>query len=295
VELGSRVSTRKNILILGATGYLGSRLFDYLDNNNYKVYALVRRTSICDQIAPDRVIYMDEDLIKFVINNNIQVVINLVADYGRAGGSNLDIIASNEIFPLKILQNCLEVNQDIVFINTDTSLPKETNVYSMSKAHFVNYARLITKKTRVSFLNIKLEHFFGPLEPKTRFISFLINSFLDDVDAINLTKGEQARDFIYIDDVLVAYLIILDNLDKVDYTQDLSLGSGVGFNVRELAISIKQYCKNHTTELKFGALAYRDPEAMYLVADNSKLRELGWKPKLSLEQSLMICIESYKR
>lgn len=285
----------RNVFILGASGYLGGRLFNYLNNMNCNVYALLRRTSIHGMLVKDKIAYTDENLVEFIVKHNISVVINMVANYGREGESDLDIIAANEFYPLKIIQDCLEADKEIVFINTDTSLPRETNVYSMSKSHFVNYVRLVTKKTKVSFLNIKLEHFFGPLEPKTRFISFLITSFLDNTAAINLTKGEQIRDFIYIDDVLSAYLIILDNLDKIDYTQDLSLGSGIGFQVRELVTYVNSYCNNHNTELNFGALAYRDPEAMYLVADIAKLKDLGWEAKFPLDRALRICIESYRK
>ena len=50
-------------------------------------------------------------------------------------------------------------------------------------------------------INIGLEHFYGPNDDDSKFVSYIIHNLLNEVEKIDLTKGKQKRYFIYIDDV----------------------------------------------------------------------------------------------
>ena len=52
---------------------------------------------------------------------------------------------------------------------------------------------------------------------------------------------------------------------------------------------LKQFSR---TELKFGALFYREGEIMESAADIGALERLGWRPSFSLEQGLVLSIEA---
>ncbi len=118
---------------------------------------------------------------------------------------------------------------------------------------------------------------------------------LDKSNSIDLTKGDQQRDFVYYQDVLSAYLHVIKNLDQLkDAFNEFEIGSGQCFPVKEIVNTIKKLTNNTTTQLNFGKVPLRKNEPMKLVADIGKLSILGWCPKTSLEEGLQEMIAEYQ-
>jgi predicted glycosyltransferase involved in capsule biosynthesis len=55
------------------------------------------------------------------------------------------------------------------FINTDTILDKRVSYYSLSKNQFREWLELYAKE--MICLNVALEHFYGPYDDNTKFVS----------------------------------------------------------------------------------------------------------------------------
>jgi GDP-L-fucose synthase len=92
-------------------------------------------------------------------------------------------------------------------------------------------------------------------------------------------SGNQSRDLIYIKDAVSAMEIILNN-DKYD---TVNVASGVETSIRTLAETLQKI-----SGFK-GTLWYNidRPEGIKNRAiDNSRLKELGWSPKYTLEEAL---------
>jgi len=124
-----------------------------------------------------------------------------------------------------------------------------------------------------------LEHFYGSNDDPTKFVSFIVKQLLDDVDNINLTLGEQKRDFIYIDDIVSAFILILDNCASLESGYlDYEIGTGVTITIRDFVELTKQIVGNTHTQLNFGAIPYRKNEAMETVVNTATIRALGWSP-----------------
>ena len=112
---------------------------------------------------------------------------------------------------------------------------------------------------------------------------------------MNLTKGEQKRDFIHIDDVVSIYQILLKKVkEKTDFYQEYPVGSGKAIAIRELVDMIHRLTQSKTI-LRFGALPYREGEVMFSEAQLDALNLGGWFPKSNLEQSLKQTIVQYQR
>ena len=135
-------------------------------------------------------------------------------------------------------------------------------------------------------MNIVLEHFYGPGDDETKFVSWVIKSCRQNVPELRLTAGDQKRDFIYINDVIEAYLLLLYKTAnaRADY-HEFELGSGKSVNIRQFVEMIHRLCGSNT-RLNFGAIPYRPNEIMESKADISALEKLGWRPSTSLEQGL---------
>jgi len=131
-----------------------------------------------------------------------------------------------------------------------------------------------------------LEHFYGTGDDKSKFSTHVIRSCVNNLAELNLTPGEQLRDFIHIDDVIDAYLLVMErSIDSSRYYQNIGLGSGRPVKIRSFVETV-QVLADSTTRLNFGAVPYRDNEVMESCADLTALKELGWSPKISLEEGI---------
>jgi CDP-paratose synthetase len=151
--------------------------------------------------------------------------------------------------------------------------------YTLSKIHFREWGKLLSEENKINFINLKLEHIYGPYDDQKKFIPWFIKQIKDNVKEIYLTEGIQKRDFIYIDDVVNAYLKILDNLLKFNGYVEFEVGTGNSIELRQFLVLIynllkKKYKTN--TKLNFGAIPYRIGEPMNVNANNKTLIELGW-------------------
>lgn len=287
------------ILITGATGSLGSHLVRALLNQGHQVVVLKRSFSdlsrISDVVSSIESYDIDDiDLATpFAGSNRIDVVIHTATCYGRNKENIYQIFEANTVLPLQLLNVAIRYNVS-AFVNTDTSLDRFLNPYALSKKQFHDWGILTAAQMGLSFLNLQLEHFYGPGDDDSKFVTMLIRSCLQNVRELNLTAGEQKRDFIHIEDVVSAYLTILKTLHlKKPCFMNYGVGSGDAITIRGLVEKVHAMTEAHTI-LNFGAVPYRQNEVMESCADIAALRALGWTPKVSLDNGLGLTI-SYEK
>ncbi len=279
---------KKNILITGGTGYLGSNIINAL-NDKHNFILLKRRSSNLVRIAGiiDKVRICDiEDLNQnFLEKLNVDIILHCATHYGRKDIDAVNTIEANLMLPLKLISYFQQANKVIKFINTDTILDKHINVYTLSKSQFKDWMKFFAQKN--FFINIQLEHFYGPLDDNTKFVSYLIDSFVKEVPHIDLTKGEQNRYFTYIDDVVSAFDIIINNSENFDYGfTEFQVSSDEPVNLKEFVNLVKKLSLNKYTKLNFGVIPYRSGELFDFTVDTTAIKRLGWVPKVNLEDGL---------
>jgi len=292
----------KTVLLTGATGFLGSYLLESLLYGGYKVVILKRSTSDTWRInhLASQVIAYDVDiggmLEKAFVEQPIDIVIHTACSYGRNEESICEVVENNLIFGLKLLDACLKYHVPI-FCNTDTLLNKHVNDYALSKYQLTEW--LQQKSNQIQVINMKLEHMYGPKDDSTKFVSWLLSQMKDDVAEVQLTSGEQLRDFIYIDDVVSAYMKVLEKAGELNGYSEFEVGTGTSIPVKSFIESLKRSYEESfglsLSYLNFGAIPYRDGEAMKFRVNNAALLALGWKPSYSLEQGLELMIEDIKK
>lgn len=285
------------ILLAGSTGFLGSYLLKLFVKKNYKVIALKRSHSDTFRITSylNRVEFYNIDeveLSNIFKEYKFDLVVNTVTNYGRNDRQVFSIVNTNLIFSLKLLEE--SVNNNVkAFINTDTLLNKKINAYSLSKSQFTEWMKFL-KKENTRMINIKIEHMYGPNDDNNKFIYCLINQLKENVDNIDLTSGIQKRDFIYIDDIVRAYEIIIENISNFSSYENFQLGSGKTIKVKKFIKKIyKEISKKQklTTKLNFGSIKYRKNEEMNMKVNIDKIIKLGWKPKVSVKTGIINIIK----
>ena len=282
-----------SILLTGATGFLGSHLLENFLKNNYKVGVVLRSDSDVWRIREflnDIVIFNIEKNAMPDVFDSVQpsVVVHTACSYGRKGEFSSAILETNVLFGLKVLETAIKKNVR-TFINTDTLLPKEVSVYSLSNAQFKEWLLFYSQSIRV--VNMRLEHIYGPKDGNAKFLPWLIHEMTSGGNAIELTSGKQKRSFLFIKDVALAFNLVLEKKESLDAFTEFDVATDELLEVRDFIEMVAHKIEKLTNSkirnrLNFGAKEYRENDVMVPVYNNNKIKQLGWKPTTNIEKGL---------
>lgn len=285
-----------SIVLTGATGYLGSRIARRLLARGQPVIATRRQTSNLSRIADiaPRMRLVDAGGPEVLAATMAaDVVIHAATAYGRAGEPPTAVVDANTVFPLRLLEAIHRTGAS--FVNFDTSLPDTASDYALSKAQFRAWGARFALQGRLRFVNLRLEQYYGPGDDVSKFPAYVIRSCMNNVPEIALTRGEQRRDFIYVEDVLSAFDCVLDALPRLSLGwHEYAVGSGEAVTVREFAEMVHRLCGSNT-HLAFGARSYRPSEPMHSQADIAALVQLGWRRRYNLQEGLRATISDERK
>lgn len=280
------------ILLTGATGYLGSNLAKAFIMDGHCVFALKRKKSCLTRLIDFEKEIQFYDIDDFDIFDLFKktapfdAVIHTATCYGRAGETVSEVFKANTEFPLRLLEAML-AHETETFLNTDTILSPYINAYSLSKRQFGDWGRYLSEDEQVRFLNVKLDHMYGPDDDTSKFPSWIVKQCALNESTIRLTSGEQRRDFIYIDDVVDAYRCLLDHSRETRlHFQEVGIGTGSPIRLRDF-VETAHRLSHSNSKLVFGSVPYRKHELMGDPIDTDYLKSLGWSPKVDLKSGVL--------
>ena len=286
------------IFITGGTGYLGSNLIKSLNYERNDIWVIKRSISATNRLDgyESKINYfnIEEGLSKlFESKKEVETIIHLATNRGRNNEKEEEVYRVNFDFPKELFDLSLSFNVS-TFINADTGLPPDFNAYTSSKKKFKNYAKKEIKESNMKFFNLEIENFFGPNDSEGQFTAQLISSCLKDLDKIDLSSGNQIRDFFHIQDLIECINHIMKcstKLDKGFY--NLPVGSGEAIPLKFFCSLVKKKTGSKI-KLNFGAIPYRENEVMNSVADLSDIKKLGWTPRISLSKAIDMTLKDWK-
>jgi nucleoside-diphosphate-sugar epimerase len=287
---------KQTILMTGGSGFLGSHLLRYLAHDPAcQIVVLKRQNSNLrriEGITGVSVFYDIEtiDLDDMFKKHSINTILHCATNYGRNSSSSMEIVEANLLLPLRLIETGNKYGVSC-FISTDTILDKRISDYSLSKSQFKQWLHKFSQD--MTCINIELEHFYGPSDDDSKFVTYIIKSLIDEMPYIDLTRGDQLRYFIYIDDVIEAFKTIMrmgQSLGKGFFNYQVATEEAI--TIREFVEKVKILTGNVVTRLNFGAIPYRENEVMSFTLDLSELKNNGWKPLVSLQEGLKRTIES---
>lgn len=285
------------ILLTGPSGFLGNALAQHWATQGHELWLLARPSSNLRHIeglpATVKVLRVaaSEDATVAVKAASPDAIVHTACVYGRRGETPLDVLDANLRFGTALLQGALSANQSgsrpTTFLNTGTVLAPDVSLYALSKTQFSAWGASLASQAPnlLRFIDIRLQQMYGPGDDRSKFTTHVIEACRSNEPRLALTPGEQRRDLIHIDDVVQAYDTILQKHESFASSDSIEVGSGTAWRMRDFVEMAKRIA-NASTELDFGAVPYRENEAMHSVADTTRLSGLGWRPAFDLEAGI---------
>ena len=303
------MSDNRKIWITGSSGMLGKRLCSILKSSDNVI--LQGNTKIFDQTIQKNVI----DWLKINKPDEIIVSSALVGGINFNLSSSAEFLYKNSMIALNIIQAAHDLDiKNLVFLGSSCMYPKNatqpikegslnqgeiefTNEsYGIAKILGVKLIEKINSQYNRKYLTIVPTAAFGPGdiydEKKSHVIPAMIMKFhnakLNNIKELTFWgSGEARREFIFVDDMAEGILFIKDNFKR---NEMINLGTGIEIKIKKLAYIIAEI-----TGYKGNIIFDKSkPEGvMRKILDNKKIKDLGWKPRYSLEEGLEITYKDY--
>jgi nucleoside-diphosphate-sugar epimerase len=153
------------------------------------------------------------------------------------------------------------------------------SVYGVGKAA----ATLLSRVAAVRTVTLRLYSVYGPLEDPRRFVPTLLEHALRG-ELPPLVAPETARDFVYVDDVVEAFVRAAEA--DVPAGAVYNVGSGVQTTIRE-AVETARRLFAVAAEPEWGSLPARSWDTTVWVAGVARARaELGWEARTPFDEGL---------
>ncbi len=278
------------ILVTGGAGFIGSNLVRKLIELNHDVVILDNlSTGKKENVSSKAKIIKGDIRDRFDVDKAIKgchAVFHIAAmiDAREAGEKVYEV---NYLGSQNVFNSAKENNAKVIFTSSaavygnasicrEDSECKPINEYGKSKLKAEN---LLMKMMPGSFA-VRPFNVYG-----SGGIS-VVNKFCKKIPEYNditvFGTGMQTRDYIYVSDVIDALLLGMEN--KGIY----NVGTGTETNLLEL-IDIIERVSNSKASMKFERP--NDSEIMRSRADITRIKQLGWKPKISLEEGISLIME----
>ena len=295
------------LLITGGLGFVGSHLVDSLVKKNHKIMILTKTLSKKKNIKKSaKKIQIEKiDLTNFQQLGKIiekfkpDVIIHLAgnASHSKSFENPLKDIDSNAKTTLFMLEKIRKLNTQCKFILGSTFIvigkPKKlpvnentpcnpTTIYGTNRLSSEYFCKIYHKVYGLQTNIFRITNSYGPREqiiPKKNAVNFLIYKSFKKEEISIYNQGKFFRDFIYIDDVISGINIILKK-GKSGELYWISSGKRTWFYEFGDILEKTTGCKVKYSETP---VYTKKVDVGNFVVSNSKLRKLGWSPKISVD------------
>jgi len=306
----------KKILVTGANGFIGRHLVRRLKAEGYSIGALVRPAS--DSQKTDRieaVSYFHGDIrnydeIKMAFSTfEPDTIIHLATYYAvmhRADEIGV-MIDTNVKGTTNLLEAAKESGAVKLFINTSSTQVyeqkkqrlkeddeiKPQSLYAVTKLYAEDACSYYADAFHLPCVTLRLFPPYGPGDHERRLIPYVIGSLLKNIPP-NLTTGKQEWDFVYIDDIVNAYLAVLKSYPFKDEHTIINIGTGEAVSIRSFVEKIRENIESDI-ELLWGSVAHRSNEVWYNSADIKKAQTvLHWSPETGMDDGIKKTVAWFK-
>jgi len=292
------------VLITGIAGFLGSSLARrLLEEGSYDISGLDNLSWGQKENVPDGVRFFRADIREEAIEpffQGVEVVFHLAAkncisDCQTDPGETADINIGGTVRVLEaarragvrkvILAESSAVYEGTTIWPTPETEEQPRSFYAVSKACAARLAEAYGRHQGLILTGLRYFCVYGPVQDYRRTIPPVMSAFiiklLKDECPVIFGTGHKRRDFVYVDDVNDFHMLCLT--DSRTDGRAFNLGSGQNHSVREILDLIGELLGKRPEPLFRPDLP---GEAEVTLADITRARELGWRPRTDLRSGL---------
>jgi GDP-L-fucose synthase len=299
-----------SILVAGATGLVGSAIVRELNaTGKSNVGISSKDIDLLDRAAT----------FKFVKEFKPDVIIDAAARVGGIGANNahpVDFLTQNIQIQSNLMDAAHAVGvKNFVFLGSSCIYPKNSaqpikeeylmmgelestnSAYAIAKIAGIELIKSYRKQFGHKWISVMPTNLYGPNDnfdlQNSHVFPALIRKFVEAkrTNAPSVTlwgTGTPKREFLHVDDLAKAVLICLE---KYDSDQHINIGSGEDLSIKELALKVSK-AAGFTGEVIWDST--KPDGTPRKVLDVTKIKNLGWKPSISLDEGIIQTIQWYQ-
>jgi nucleoside-diphosphate-sugar epimerase len=303
------LNLKKNILIIGGTGFIGYHLAKKSLQKGWQVTSISSKT-------PKKIRYLskvkyiicditNKELLKKSINKSFDYVVNLggYVDHSNKrktynshykGCKNL-----TEIFLNKKILSFIQIGTSLEYGSSNSPQKESINCNFKSIKSIYGKAKLLSSKHVINLFKkknfpatvLRLYLVYGPRQDVNRFLPIIINGCIKN-KKFPCSDGKQLRDFVHIDDAVKAIIKSLTN--QKAQGQIINIGSGKPKKIKNVIEKIKKIAKGGYPQYGMFKLRKFEIPKLYPHVEKAK-KKIKWKPKITFEKGLKSTIKFYKK
>jgi len=306
------------IMITGGTGFVGSHLTDTLLNDDNEIMIVSKTDSKSNNIShlTSKIILNYTDITNFkkfgetIESFQPDTIVHLAGETSHSISfeNPLNNVDSNTKSTLFILEKIRQMNYDcklilgstFVVIGKPLELPvneksqcNPTTIYGANRLASEHYCKIYENVYGIDTRIFRITNSFGPREqiiPKKNAVNYLIYNAFKQKEISIYNEGKFFRDLIYVEDVVSGIKTIMRNGKKGDLYWISSFEKTWFYQLAEwlndLTKTPIKYIEspNYTKKVDVGNF----------LADNSKLKSIGWVPKYSIKKGIQKTLDYFK-
>jgi len=298
------------VLVAGATGLVGSSIVRAFKSKGQNVIGINRSVvDLMDAKATEAFISKakpslivdaaakvggiganDSFPVEFLVNN-LTIQDNLMSAAYRAGVARYIFLGSSCIYPRDCPQPIKEE-----YLMTGP-LEATNSAYAIAKIAGIELVNSYRKEYGTKWISLMPTNLYGPGDNFDLAISHVLPAFIrrfvqateDGAEMVTLWgSGSPLREFLHVDDLAQAVILASE---KYDSNLHLNIGSGEDLTIKELAHKVAA-AAGFTGKIEWDT---SEPDGTpRKILDVSRIKALGWKPKITLDEGISSTIAWYK-
>ncbi|OGU13966.1 MAG: epimerase [Geobacteraceae bacterium GWC2_53_11] len=301
------------ILVLGGSGFIGANIMRTLLAHRDDVFGTAtsfdawRLDGLPERNKAVVDLLVDADLESLFTEVAPRTVFNCVSYGGYSFESDSRLIYLTNFNLTTRLLHLMEKRTISCYVHSGSSseygdncaAPDETaptapnSDYAVSKVACADLIKFFGRKKGFPCANLRLYSVYGPLEDSSRLIPNIIRSGVEGQYPHFVHPGI-SRDFIYIDDVVEAFVDTALNLKEEDYGESFNIGSGCKTTIADIAMIARDlFGIGHDPE--FSSMPDRTWDVSDWYANPGKAHlQLDWQAQTPLKEGLDRMVSWYR-
>jgi GDP-L-fucose synthase len=298
------------VLVAGSTGLVGSALTEVFTASGHEVIGLNRSVvdlldleatkSFIKRVKPDLLvdaaakvggISANSTLPVEFLSDNIRIQSNLMEAAHVASVEKFVFLGSSCIYPRDCQQPIKEE-----YLMTGP-LESTNSAYAIAKIAGIELINSYRKEYGAKWISLMPTNLYGPRDnfdlQASHVLPALIRRFVEAVEngsakVVLWGSGSPKREFLHVNDLAQAVLKASENYDS---PMHLNIGTGDDLTIKDLAGKVAR-AAGFTGEIEWDKS--KPDGTPQKVLDVSKIKALGWEPRITLEAGIASTVAWYK-